>query len=113
MHPKEAASRAGLVGKDDSFPALPLWWCSPGKLCLQHEELARESIPVLVQELEVSQEMPVRINVVTALCDLCMLYTSLVDRYIPNISLCLRDPHPVIHEHALTLLTNLLQVSWG
>ncbi|XP_039420704.1 condensin-2 complex subunit D3 isoform X1 [Corvus cornix cornix] len=80
-----------------------------GKLCLQHDELARESIPVLVQELEVSQEMPVRINVVTALCDLCMLYTSLVDRYIPNISLCLRDPHPVIREHTLTLLTNLLQ----
>jgi len=37
-------------------------------------------------------------------------YTSLVDPYIPCISVCLRDQSVLIRRHALTLLTRLLQV---
>lgn len=47
------------------------------------------------------------------MCDLCVRYTSMVDRYIPNISLCLKDPHPFIRKQTLILLTNLLQVNRG
>ncbi|NWI40080.1 CNDD3 protein, partial [Picathartes gymnocephalus] len=86
-----------------------------GKLCLQHDELAKQCIPALVRELEVSEDVAVRNNVVLVLCDLCIRYTSLVDRYIPNVSLCLRDPHPLIRRQTLILLTNLLQeefVKW-
>uniref|UniRef100_A0A8B9IX27 Condensin-2 complex subunit D3 n=1 Tax=Amazona collaria TaxID=241587 RepID=A0A8B9IX27_9PSIT len=82
-----------------------------GKLCLQHEDLAKKCIAALARELEVSQDVAVRNNVVIIMCDLCVRYTSMVDRYIPNISLCLKDPHPFIRKQTLILLTNLLQLS--
>lgn len=37
-------------------------------------------------------------------------YTSLVDRYIPNIAACLKDSAPLVRRQTLTLLTHLLQV---
>ncbi|NXC02411.1 CNDD3 protein, partial [Orthonyx spaldingii] len=86
-----------------------------GKLCLQHEELAKRCIAALARELQVSPDVAVRNNVVLVLCDLCVRYTSLGDRYVPNVSLCLRDPHPFIRKQTLILLTNLLQeefVKW-
>uniref|UniRef100_A0A8C5JBE8 Condensin-2 complex subunit D3 n=1 Tax=Junco hyemalis TaxID=40217 RepID=A0A8C5JBE8_JUNHY len=86
-----------------------------GKLCLQHEELAKKCIAALARELEVSPDVAVRNNAALVLCDLCVRYTSLGDRYIPNISLCLRDPHPFVRKQTLILLTNLLQeefVKW-
>ncbi|NXY90767.1 CNDD3 protein, partial [Alcedo cyanopectus] len=86
-----------------------------GKLCLQHEDLAKKCIAALARELEVSQDVAVRNNVVIVMCDLCIRYTSMVDRYIPNISLCLKDPDPFIRKQTLILLTNLLQeefVKW-
>ncbi|KFO12675.1 Condensin-2 complex subunit D3, partial [Balearica regulorum gibbericeps] len=86
-----------------------------GKLCLQHEDLAKKCIAALARELEVSHDVAVRNNVVIVMCDLCIRYTSVVDRYIPNISLCLKDPNPFIRKQTLILLTNLLQeefVKW-
>ncbi|XP_051494287.1 condensin-2 complex subunit D3 isoform X2 [Apus apus] len=86
-----------------------------GKLCLQNEDLAKKCIAALARELEVSHEVAVRNNVVIVMCDLCVRYTSMVDRYIPNISLCLKDPNPFIRKQTLILLTNLLQeefVKW-
>ncbi|KAM9216984.1 condensin-2 complex subunit D3 [Leptosomus discolor] len=86
-----------------------------GKLCLQHEDLAKKCIAALARELEVSRDVAVRNNVVIVMCDLCIRYTSMVDRYVPNISLCLKDPNPFIRKQTLILLTNLLQeeyVKW-
>ncbi|KAG7483568.1 hypothetical protein MATL_G00039750 [Megalops atlanticus] len=86
-----------------------------GKLCLQHEELAARCLPAFARELEVSQEVAVRNNVVVVMCDLCVRYTNMVDRYIPNISACLKDCEPLIREQTLIMLTNLLQeeyVKW-
>ncbi|XP_053943120.1 condensin-2 complex subunit D3 isoform X2 [Cuculus canorus] len=86
-----------------------------GKLCLQHEDLAKKCIAALARELEVSQDVAVRNNVIIVMCDLCIRYTSMVDRYVPNISLCLKDPNPFIRKQTLILLTNLLQeefVKW-
>ncbi|NWX42535.1 CNDD3 protein, partial [Steatornis caripensis] len=86
-----------------------------GKLCLQHEDLAKKCIAALARELEVSHDVAVRNNVVIVMCDLCIRYTSMVDRYIPNISLCLKDSDPFIRKQTLILLTNLLQeefVKW-
>ncbi|XP_018610948.1 condensin-2 complex subunit D3 [Scleropages formosus] len=86
-----------------------------GKLCLQNEDLAKRCIPALARELEVSTEVPVRSNVVMVMCDLCVRYTTMVDRYIPNISACLKDEEPIIRQQTLILLTNLLQeefVKW-
>ncbi|XP_070256151.1 condensin-2 complex subunit D3 isoform X1 [Myotis yumanensis] len=86
-----------------------------GKLCLQHEDLAKKSIPALVRELEVCEDVAVRNNVVIVMCDLCIRYTVMVDKYIPNISMCLKDSDPFIRKQTLILLTNLLQeefVKW-
>ncbi|XP_006871068.1 PREDICTED: condensin-2 complex subunit D3 [Chrysochloris asiatica] len=86
-----------------------------GKLCLQHDELAKRSIPTLVRELEVCNDVAVRNNVIIVMCDLCIRYTVMVDRYIPNISMCLKDSDPFIRKQTLILLTNLLQeefVKW-
>ncbi|XP_027435223.1 condensin-2 complex subunit D3 isoform X1 [Zalophus californianus] len=86
-----------------------------GKLCLQHEDLAKKSIPALVRELEVCDDVAVRNNVVIVMCDLCIRYTVMVDKYIPNISMCLKDSNPFIRKQTLILLTNLLQeefVKW-
>nr|XP_047919382.1 condensin-2 complex subunit D3 isoform X1 [Anser cygnoides] len=86
-----------------------------GKLCLQHEDLAKKCIAALARELEVSHDVAVRNNVIIVMCDLCIRYTTMVDRYIPSIALCLKDPHPFIRKQTLILLTNLLQeefVKW-
>uniref|UniRef100_A0A8D2CNW3 Condensin-2 complex subunit D3 n=1 Tax=Sciurus vulgaris TaxID=55149 RepID=A0A8D2CNW3_SCIVU len=86
-----------------------------GKLCLQHEDLAKKSIPALVRELEVCEDVAVRNNVIIVMCDLCIRYTVMVDKYIPNISMCLKDSDPFIRKQTLILLTNLLQeefVKW-
>ncbi|NXJ80256.1 CNDD3 protein, partial [Trogon melanurus] len=86
-----------------------------GKLCLQHEDLAKKCIAALARELEVSRDVAVRNNVIIVMCDLCVRYTSMVDRYVPNVSLCLKDPNPFIRKQTLILLTNLLQeefVKW-
>uniref|UniRef100_A0A8C7JPA5 Non-SMC condensin II complex, subunit D3 n=1 Tax=Oncorhynchus kisutch TaxID=8019 RepID=A0A8C7JPA5_ONCKI len=87
----------------------------PGKLCLQHEELTRKYLPAFARELELCSELAVRSNVVVVMCDLCVRYTNMVDRYIPNVSACLRDKEPLIRKQTLTMLTNLLQeefVKW-
>ncbi|XP_062994944.1 condensin-2 complex subunit D3 [Elgaria multicarinata webbii] len=86
-----------------------------GKLCLQHEDLAKKCIPALARELEVSKDVAVRNNVVIVMCDLCIRYTTMADRYIPDVSMCLKDPEPFIRKQSLILLTNLLQeefVKW-
>ncbi|XP_062364554.1 condensin-2 complex subunit D3 [Cinclus cinclus] len=86
-----------------------------GKLCLQHEELARSCIAAVVREMEESADVPLRNNAVIVLRDLCVRYTSLGEPYVPNMSLCLRDPHPFIRKQTLVMLTNLLQeeyVKW-
>ncbi|XP_049713602.1 condensin-2 complex subunit D3 isoform X3 [Elephas maximus indicus] len=86
-----------------------------GKLCLQHEDLAKRSIPAFVRELEVCDDVAVRNNVIIVMCDLCIRYTVMVDKYIPNISMCLKDSDPFIRKQTLILLTNLLQeefVKW-
>uniref|UniRef100_A0A8C5PFA2 Condensin-2 complex subunit D3 n=1 Tax=Leptobrachium leishanense TaxID=445787 RepID=A0A8C5PFA2_9ANUR len=80
-----------------------------GKLCLQHDDLAKKCVPALVRELEVCRDMAIRNNVIIVICDLCVRYTAMVDRYIPNVSVCLRDQEPFIRRQTLILLTNLLQ----
>lgn len=55
--------------------------------------------------------MAIRNNVVIVMCDLCVRYTTMADKYIPDISACLKDPEPFIRRQTLILLTNLLQAS--
>jgi len=86
-----------------------------GKLCLQNEALAKKCVATLARELERSDDAAVKNNIIVILCDLCVSYTNLVDRYIPKIAGCLADREPIVRRQALTLLTHILQedfVKW-
>eukprot|EP00026_Physarum_polycephalum_P000676 Phypoly_transcript_00677.p1 GENE.Phypoly_transcript_00677~~Phypoly_transcript_00677.p1 ORF type:complete len:1381 (+),score=215.83 Phypoly_transcript_00677:207-4145(+) len=86
-----------------------------GKLCLTSEPLAKRCITVFARELETSKDPVIRNNVMVVMCDLCIRYTAIVDRYIPNIAMCLRDESELVRKQTLMLLTRLLQedyVKW-
>ncbi|MGH0146152.1 UNVERIFIED_CONTAM: hypothetical protein FKN15_055309 [Acipenser sinensis] len=71
--------------------------------------------PSLARELELCEDVSIRNNVIIVMCDLCVRYTTMVDRYIPNIAMSLKDREPSIRKQTLIMLTNLLQeefVKW-
>nr|CAD2141170.1 unnamed protein product [Meloidogyne enterolobii] len=80
-----------------------------GKLCLQDEQLAKKCIPVFIRELKQNSDHFVRNNIVVVVCDLCIRYTSLVDRYSTILASSLRDPSILIRRQTLMLLTNLIK----
>ena len=67
-----------------------------GKLCLQNENLAKQCVPALARELEVSPDVAVRNNVVIVMCDLCIRFVFfyswfpwfLESLYVPEIFQC-------------------------
>lgn len=46
-----------------------------GKLCLQNETIAKQCVPALARELELSDDASIRNNVVIIMCDLCIRYS--------------------------------------
>jgi condensin-2 complex subunit D3 len=80
-----------------------------GKMCLENETLTRDCIAAFAQELEESDSPVIRNNVVAIMCDLCLRFTSLVQRYIPTVAQCLRDPNELVKRQTIALLSRLLQ----
>ncbi|XP_052797938.1 condensin-2 complex subunit D3-like [Mya arenaria] len=80
-----------------------------GKLCLQHEGLAKKCIAALARELEVATDPAIRNNVMIVMCDLCVRYTTTANNYIINIASCLKDGSRLVRKQTLTLITRLLQ----
>lgn len=80
-----------------------------GKLCLRDAAFAKRMTPALVKEL-VTPDAPVAVrnNVLVILADLCGRYTSIVDRYVPDMAACLKDAHPLVRRQSLMVLTQLL-----
>ena len=79
-----------------------------GKLCLLDQNLAKESINLLVRELVKADSVAVRSNALLVLSDLCVRYTALVDNHVPVMATCLQDPHTLVRRHALLLISQLL-----
>ncbi|RHN49090.1 putative condensin subunit 1/Condensin-2 complex subunit D3 [Medicago truncatula] len=50
-----------------------------GKLCLADGKLAKNYIPLFVQELEKADSAALRNNIVVATADFCVRYTALID----------------------------------
>ena len=73
------------------------------------EDFAKSCVPSLVRELSTHRNPRVRNNIMMVLSDLCVRYTSLVDRHIGTLSASLRDPAVIVRKQTLTLLTNLLK----
>lgn len=53
-----------------------------GKLCLQDEELAKQSIASMAHELEVCSDPAVRNNIVVVITDLCVRHPNAIQKYI-------------------------------
>ncbi|XP_073008465.1 condensin-2 complex subunit CAP-D3 [Typha latifolia] len=90
-------------------------WVTMGKICLVDDNLAKQYIPLFIQELERSDCPALRNNIMVAMADFCVRYTALVDCYIPRIAMSLRDPCEVVRRQTFILLSRLLQrdyVKW-
>lgn len=80
-----------------------------GKLCLQHEQMAKRLMPALGKLLDVSDSEAVKNNIVFTLSDMCVRYATLVDPLMPQFTCCLRDSSVVVRRNSLILLIGLLQ----
>ncbi|CAJ1963390.1 unnamed protein product [Sphenostylis stenocarpa] len=90
-------------------------WLAMGKLCLADGKLAKNYIPLFVQELEKTESAALRNNIVVMMADFCVRYTALVDCYITKITRCLLDPCELVRRQTFILLSRLLQrdyVKW-
>ncbi|XP_027338304.1 condensin-2 complex subunit D3 [Abrus precatorius] len=90
-------------------------WLAMGKLCLADGKLAKNYIPLFVQELEKSEYAALRNNIVVMMADFCVPYTALVDCYMTKITRCLLDPCELVRRQTFILLSRLLQrdyVKW-
>lgn len=80
-----------------------------GKLCLQNESLAKETIASMAHELDVCSDPAVRNNIVVVMTDLCVRHPNVIQQYLPHIQMCLRDPTALVRRQTITLLTRLLK----
>jgi len=79
-----------------------------GKFCLKKDLLAKKSVELLVLHLDPGESLVVRNNVLVALGDLCMQYTSLVDRFVPYMTDLFRDSSDLLRKQAAMILASLL-----
>ena len=98
-----------------------------GKICLRDEQLAKKCVNILARELHsnINDGCPsVQSNALLVLGDLCIRYTSMVDRYLPVMAGCLQagldldetiilnssraDKAAVVRKNAILLLSSLL-----
>jgi hypothetical protein len=78
-------------------------------MSLVDEPLCRETTPLLVAELKRNTSPAVRANAMLALSDIAAIQTMLVDVHMKDITVAVRDPHPLLRKQALSLLAGLLQ----
>ena len=59
-------------------PLVEFFAAIAGKLCLQHEDLAKKLVAAFARELEVSEDPAIRNNVMIVMCDLCVRYEKVL-----------------------------------
>eukprot|EP00931_Biecheleriopsis_adriatica_P028167 TRINITY_DN16841_c0_g1_i1.p1 TRINITY_DN16841_c0_g1~~TRINITY_DN16841_c0_g1_i1.p1 ORF type:complete len:1438 (-),score=393.32 TRINITY_DN16841_c0_g1_i1:43-4317(-) len=79
-----------------------------GKLCLSQEALAKRSVELFVFFLGPAEPLSVRNIALIVLSDLCVQYTSLVDRFDSHLADLLRDPVQLLRRQAAMVLASLL-----
>ncbi|KHJ99830.1 HEAT repeat protein, partial [Oesophagostomum dentatum] len=80
-----------------------------GKFCLMDEKIAKSTIPVFVKQLKLNPDHVIRNNIALVVCDLCIRYTLMVDRYTPIIAACLKDRSTLVRQQTLESLTSLIK----
>ena len=79
-----------------------------GKICLQKESIAKRAVSKFAAHLAREEHPIVRNNVLIVLGDLCVVYTGLVDQYLPWVTTCLADPSDLIRYQAAVVVSSLL-----
>ncbi|VDO26562.1 unnamed protein product [Haemonchus placei] len=73
------------------------------------EKIAKSTIPVFVKQLKLNSDHVIRNNIALVICDLCIRYTSMVDRYSPIVAACLKDTSTLVRKQILQSLTSLIK----
>ena len=79
-----------------------------GKICLEKESIAKRAVSKFAAHLSREEHPIVRNNVLIVLGDLCVLYTGLVDQYLPWVTNCLSDQNDLIRYQAAVVVASLL-----
>lgn len=80
-----------------------------GKMAIQNEEFAKKTVAAIAKELERSDNLCIRNNVIVILSDLCKRYAILVDPYLPCVTACLKDREAELRHLTLETLFQLLK----
>jgi len=79
-----------------------------GKLSIVDEQFAKEAIVLYGTILKNPYHPSIKINALTALADLCLRCTTLVEQAIPEMCVCLKAESVPVKRVALKLLTGLI-----
>ena len=78
------------------------------KACLVNKELAQAVILHFSNDIIKEEPDDVKANQITALCDLCVHYTAMVDPFIDNIMKTIITDSPAVKRHAIISITRLI-----
>ncbi|EAY18226.1 hypothetical protein TVAG_122920 [Trichomonas vaginalis G3] len=79
-----------------------------GKLCLVRRDISSSFVAAFAKQLRSSDAPAVKCNCLIVLCDLCVKYTSTVDPYVQEMTLCFVDKYPIVRRQSLLILTRLI-----
>ena len=80
-----------------------------GKMCLVHEDVAKDSVMLFSKVLEDDKQFEIRNNILIVLGDLIVRYPTIIAEYLYCVTDCLQDESMVVRRQAIIVLTKLLQ----
>lgn len=85
-----------------------------GQQALRDRDLAEQVMPIfgglMCRNAESGNpaEAAMRVNAVKALADLCIRFTALVEPYLSDMCICMKDPDPKVREMIIVIFVQLL-----
>lgn len=85
-----------------------------GQQAMRDRDIAEQVMPIFGRLMsksstsESSTQAAIRINAVKALADLCIRFTALVDPYLPDMCVSMKDPNAIVREAIVVIFVQLL-----
>ncbi|KAF7400975.1 hypothetical protein HZH66_006159 [Vespula vulgaris] len=85
-----------------------------GQHAIRDHEIAQEVIPILGRLLRMdinhnsSTEIAIKVNAAKALADLCIRFTTLVEPYLSDMCICMKDRSSIVREAVVVIFIQLL-----
>jgi condensin-2 complex subunit D3 len=85
-----------------------------GQQAMRDREIAEQIMPILGQLMcrnstsDSLVEAAIRVNAVKALADLCVRFTALVEPYLPDMCISMKDPNVMVREAIVVIFVQLL-----